>query len=159
MRHIKRTIVASDLNEDEKVFSEQFKTHIWMSYVIYERVMSHVWRSHVYTWMSRVSHVNDVSHTLQLTHMNESRHIWTSHVTCMRESCLHMNGSCLICEPCKSHTADMTWMNHDSQMNHEWIMTHRWTWMIHSGVNMTWMIHSCVNMTWMIHSCVNMSHR
>jgi len=84
----------------------------------HESVMSHMWTTWVapcnsHIWMSHVTHENESCHTYEwvmshmlmshVTHMNESRHIWTSHVTCMRESCLHMNESCLIREPCKSH--------------------------------------------------------
>jgi len=74
---------------------------IWTSHVnIYERVMSHIWRSHVsHRWMSQVRHMNESlltyewvkSHTwtIHITHMKEScQQIWTSHVSHMNKSCV-----------------------------------------------------------------------
>jgi len=72
----------------------------------YERVMSHICRSHV-THMNESCHtyVGVMSHILMshVTHMNElchtyewvMSHIWMSHVLQMNESCLTYECSCL----------------------------------------------------------------
>ena len=92
---------------------EWVMSHIWMSHVThvneschtYEWVMSHIWMSHV-TRMSESSHAYewDMSHLFARDEIldlgdrqdhelvgwicrNESRRIWTSHVTHMKESC------------------------------------------------------------------------
>ena len=54
-------------------------------------------------WMSHVSHINESCLIwMSQSHMNESCHIWMSHVS-------HMNGSCLICV---------------SYVSYEWVISH-----------------------------------
>jgi len=93
-------------------------------------VMSHVWMSynHTYEWV--VQHVNDSWHIWKshVTHMNESCHThewvmsltWISHVT-------YMDASCHAYAWVMSHI----WMSqgthtNESRHTYEWVMSHEW---------------------------------
>jgi len=113
---------------------EWVMSHIWMSHVTCEWVMSHrnkscdMWMSHVthrwqcyvrcccladdswgwvtsHMWMSHVSHMNESRHTYEWV-MSHIVMLWMSHVT-------HVNESCHTCEWVMSHI----WMSPVSQMN------------------------------------------
>jgi len=76
----------------------------------YERVMSHVWMSHV-------THVIESRHTYEWV----TSHIWISHVT-------QVNESCHTYEWVMSHV----WMSHVTHMNaschaSSWVLSHIWT--------------------------------
>ena len=100
-----------------KDVSSSVVTHMNESCHTYERVTSHIWRSHVTHMNESVSHMKELRHTYE----GVASHIWTSHVT-------HMNESCHTYEWVMSHL----WLSHVSHMNescntYEWVMSHIWT--------------------------------
>jgi len=98
-------------------------------------------------WMSHVTHLNESCHTYEWV----MSHIWMSHGTHMYESChtwmshvTHMN------ESCHTYTWVMSHMN-ESYHTHEWVMSH--IWMSH----VTYMNESCYTCEWVM-ADVCMSH-
>ena len=98
--------------------------------VTYEWVMSHMWM-----WMSHVTHMNESCHTWKMshvTHMNESWHTYEnmselvgSHMPRVQILCVcvcvcvsHMNEICHKCEWVRSH------MKNESCHKYEWVLSH-----------------------------------
>jgi len=78
-------------------------SHICMSDVTHEWVMSHIWIIHVthlneschtyewvisHIWMSHITHMNESCHTYEWV----MSHIWTSHVTPLNDACRWLPG-------------------------------------------------------------------
>jgi len=96
----------------ESVMSRMNKwSHIWMSHIIYDSVISCIWMSPVtYKWvMSRMNesrHIgtNHFTYEWVMPHTNESYHV----IRRMNELCHHMNDSCHV------------WISHAI---YEWVMS------------------------------------
>ena len=122
-------------------------------HVPYERVMTHLWMSHVPTWMNGIAHVNEswhiyhiagicvhVTYEWVMSRMNESCHVWMSHDPPANESCSHVH-ECY-CTYIAHEVVLHLWMRHDSSIilqvsafmsrmdeswpTCEWVMSQRW---------------------------------
>ena len=115
---------------NESCHTYEWGCHIWISCIIYEWVMSHIWMSHV-------THMNESFHTYEWT----MSHIWISHVTHMTESC---------------HTC-MNYVTHMNEPYHrnEWVISrmneahHTWMRHVKYGYAMSYMNEVCH--IWMRH--------
>ena len=118
------------------------QTRFYESLPIYERVIPHIWMSHVthmneschtyewvmsHIWMSHVTHMNESCHTPELSHTYEKvigewvmSHVWMSHVACVNESWQGM-----LLEAKRASTSRGIYMN-ESWHTYEWVMSHIW---------------------------------
>ena len=99
-------------------------SHVWMSHIIYDSVISCIWMSYVtYKWvMSRMNesrHVetNHFTYEWVMSHTNESYHV----IRRMKELCHHKNDSCHVWSSQAMNELCHRWM---SRVTYAWVMSH-----------------------------------
>jgi len=102
-----------------------YMSHMEQSYVTYEWFICHIWISHItrVTDLHVTKKLFQALHTFptcqgmsQVSHMNESCHVFISYMS-------HMNESCPIAKMARHVTYEwvMSWMN-ESYVTYEWVM-------------------------------------
>jgi len=145
--------------------SERVLTHIWTSHVT---CMNESWHTHI--WIGHVTHMKESSHTdervmshIHVTHTNESchtyerakSHVWMSHVT-------HMNDSHHIYERVVSHMKmrqdwhmDTPWGGAGGGTNRNLLSFHQKSSVFVHLLSLVYPVwhNSFVCVTWLIHRC------